>query len=155
MKCDPATPRLKWEHDCKCSEGQVHFSHSGYDAWVRSAACRCLPAQHVACDISQPARCTDFSFSDPQTDWVMMQRVGVSHSIPGLGMPVLCEYAIAALFAYIPKVCSILHIFPQKLSLSPFPHAGFMRICERGIIKHIFAAYCVLLWSAYFFKIVA
>jgi len=42
-----------------------------------------------------------------------------------LGMPVLCDYVIAALFAYFPKVC-ILHIFSHKLSLSPFPYASVM-----------------------------
>jgi len=58
-------------------------------------------------------------------------RILHSHEV---GMSVLCEYAIVALFAYFPKVC-ISHIFPHKLSLSPFLYAGFMRICDRGIIR--------------------
>ena len=54
-----------------------------------------------------------------------------SNCIPTLyyvGMPVLCKYAITALFAYFLKVC-MSHVFPHRLSLSLFPCVGFY-LCE-------------------------
>jgi len=67
-----------------------------------------------------------------------------------LGMSVLCEYAIAALFADFPTVC-ISHILQHNLSLSPFPYVGFMRICKRGIIAYFHRILC-LVTVAYFSK---